>query len=279
MKTIVVPTDFSKEADYALQVALAIARKTGAQIELEHVIQTAFEVEYTTATNLPKEVKTNIEFKAAQAQKKMQKKIQRLQPDQIQIHTEARIGNLWDNISQIIANQEVDLIVMGTSGASGWEKIISNSNTARVVRYAKCMVLTVGKKVPSFDIKNLVLAVDFKRVPTDFINKLNKLQAVFGFTIHLLYVNAPLNFTPTLTIEKRMDKFLKDHPLTHVTPAIFCEYSQEDGIINYAQKVNADVIAMLTHGRKGIMHFLDGSVTESVVNQAPMPVLTYHLSS
>jgi nucleotide-binding universal stress UspA family protein len=279
MKTILVPTDFSREADHALQVATAIARKTGAEIVLEHIIQTAFEAEYTTATNLPKAAKENIEFKTLQAQKKLHKKIKPLQAGQVRISTEARVGNLSDELPQIIASHKVDLIVMGTSGASGWEALIGNSNTAKVVRYARCMVLTVGKKITGFDIKNLVLAVDFKQVPADFISKLREWQALFGFTIHLLYVNAPLNFTTTLTIEKRMNKFLKDHPLASVTPAIFCDYSQQDGIINYAQKVNADVIAMLTHGRNGIMRLLDGSVTENVVNQSQIPVLTYHLSS
>jgi nucleotide-binding universal stress UspA family protein len=279
MKTILVPTDFSREADHALQVATAIARKTGAEIVLEHIIQTAFEAEYTTATNLPKAAKENIEFKTLQAQKKLHKKIKPLQAGQVRISTEARVGNLSDELPQIIASHKVDLIVMGTSGASGWEALIGNSNTAKVVRYARCMVLTVGKKITGFDIKNLVLAVDFKQIPADFISKLREWQALFGFTIHLLYVNAPLNFTTTLTIEKRMNKFLKDHPLASVTPAIFCDYSQQDGIINYAQKVNADVIAMLTHGRNGIMRLLDGSVTENVVNQSQIPVLTYHLSS
>lgn len=279
MKTILVPIDFSRQADHALKVAAAIARKTGAEIKVEHIIQTAFEQPYTTSKHLPEEVKERLESAAGQALKKLQKKIQPLQDSQLGIKAEVKIGSVFEDVTRILAREKVDLIVMGTGGANGWKELTDNSNAAMVVRRAKCMVLTVRRNVPDFDIRNLVLAVDFQQVPRDFINKLNALQAVFGFTIHLLYVNAPLNYTTTPIIESRIEKFLKKYPISNCTPAIFCDHSQQEGIITYAERVGADAIAMLTHGRDGISHLLDGSVTERVVNHAQIPVLTYHLSS
>lgn len=65
-----------------------------------------------------------------------------------------------------------------------------------------------------------------------------------------------------------MDKFLSTHLLAPVTRAIFCDYLQEEGVLNLCPEGTADAIAMLTHGRNGIMCLPDGSVTESVVNRA-----------
>ncbi len=56
---------------------------------------------------------------------------------------------------------------------------------------------------------------------------------------------------------------------------VYNDSSEEAGILNFAQSVNADLIAMATHGRTGLAHLLAGSLAESVVNHTHKPVLTY----
>jgi nucleotide-binding universal stress UspA family protein len=189
------------------------------------------------------------------------------------------VGNVFKQVGQSIADEKVDLIVMGTKGASGLHEMLVGSNTEKVVRFAKCPVLSVPGNPESFDLKNVVLAVNFEENYTSFLSKLQEWQRIFGFTLHFLHVNTPLNFDTTANIDEKMTKFSKRHHLQNYTFTIINEYSYKEGIINFATKTRADMIVMLTHGRKGLSFFLDGSVTSSVVNHAQIPVMSYKITS
>jgi nucleotide-binding universal stress UspA family protein len=277
MKTILVPTDFSKEADYALKAAVVIAQKTGANIQLLHVLQTAFEKEYTTGKHLPADVRLQLDEAVQKVAKKLQNKINRLQDSQLNIKPVVKLGSIFEHVSTIIAHQQIDMIVMGTSGASGLMELLDGSNTERVVRFAKSLVLTIRKKTENFELKNVVLATDFNDTSAAFVNKLLALQTIFGFKLHILYINTPLNYQTTFDIEKKMQIFLKKYELHQVETHIIDDYSPQDGITKFAEKTGADVIAISTHGRSGLAHLLDGSIAEYIVNHAKTPVLTYHI--
>jgi len=93
----------------------------------------------------------------------------------------------------------------------------------------------------------------------------------------LVYVNTPGdNFLSTTDAFKRINKFL------HLAKAsleveIFNDYSIEQGIISFGESRNADLIGMPTHGRKGLTHFLMGSIGEDVANHSKIPVITFKI--
>lgn len=277
MKTILVPTNFSKESDYALKAAIEIARKTGAKIQLLHILQTAFEKEYNTGKHLPADIKSQLEEAVQKVEKKLQNKINRLHESQITLEPVVKLGSIFEHISTIIAHQENDMIVMGTGGASGMMELLDGSNTERVVRLAKSLVLTIRKKPENFKLNNVVLATNFKETSAPFVGKLLRLQAIFGFKIQVLYINTPLNYQTTFDIEKKMQIFLEKYGLQQAETHIIDDYSPQDGIAKFAEKTGADIIAISTHGRSGLAHLLDGSIAEYIVNHAKTPVLTYHI--
>jgi nucleotide-binding universal stress UspA family protein len=276
MKTILVPTDFSKEASYSLEAASVIARQTGASIQLLHVIQTAYDREYNTGAAIPLEMKEKIELAKQEVYKKLEHMIKPFQESGVSMEPYIKVGSVFQQVSDIIAKEKIDLIVMGTGGASGLLELLDGSNTERVVRYANCLVLTVANKIHNFKLQKAVLATNFKDIPHAFINKLNQLQESFSFELQILYVNTPLDYQTTFAIEKRLEAFLAKHDFKNYTTHIVDHYSVEDGITAFAKKTGADIIAMATHGRTGLSHLLDGSVTENVVNHAHTPVLTFH---
>jgi nucleotide-binding universal stress UspA family protein len=276
MKTILVPTDFSKEASHALEAAAVIARQTGATIQVLHVLQTAYEREYNSGAAIPQEMKEKLEQAKEEVNKKLENSINPFREKGIHMEPYIKIGSVFQQVSDIIAKEKIDLIVMGTSGASGLLEMLDGSNTERVVRYASCLVLTVARKIHGFKLQKAVLATNFKDITHTFVEKLNHLQESFGFELQILYVNTPLDYQTTFAIEKRLDTFLAKHDFKNYTTHIVDHYSVEDGITAFARKTGADIIAMATHGRTGLSHLLDGSVTENVVNNCPTPVLTFH---
>jgi nucleotide-binding universal stress UspA family protein len=156
--------------------------------------------------------------------------------------------------------------------------VLVGSNAEKVVRFASCPVLTVHENAGKFTLKNVALAVNFEDTRASFMNKLKELQQLFGFTLHIVHINTPLNFTTTYAIEEKMHKLSKKYELKNYTFTIINDYSNEEGIIRFADKTNADMIVMLTHGRKGLSYFLDGSTTSQVVNHARKPIMSFKIN-
>jgi K+-sensing histidine kinase KdpD len=168
---------------------------------------------------------------------------------------------------------------MGTKGASGLQEFLVGSNTEKVVRQATCPVLSVRNVPPDFDMKEIVFASNFENDQLPAISQLKKIQELFGANIHMVYINVPNNFSNSRTIRMRMKEFVQKYQLTHYNFSIYDDNSEEEGIIHFAEEINADVIAVATHGRTGLSHLLSGSIAEDIVNHANRPVLTFNLKA
>jgi len=93
----------------------------------------------------------------------------------------------------------------------------------------------------------------------------------------IVKINTPASFTTTRHDMKQMREFVEKYSIENYTIDIYNYKNEEDGIICYAEDVEADMIALGTHQRKGIGHFLAGSIAEDVVNHAKVPVWTAHI--
>ncbi len=88
-------------------------------------------------------------------------------------------------------------------------------------------------------------------------------------------INTPGNFQRDAVVKKYMQDFAKRLQLKNYTVNVFNDLTEEEGIIYFADSINADMIAMATHGRTGFAHVLAGSIAEDVVNHSKRPVLTF----
>ncbi|MBY0486089.1 MAG: universal stress protein, partial [Flavobacteriaceae bacterium] len=99
----------------------------------------------------------------------------------------------------------------------------------------------------------------------------------FDSTLHLVTVNTPNNFKSTAAAKEIMDSFLKGFDVKKVETHIYNDTNVEKGILNFANSLDADLIGMSTHGRKGLSHFFNGSISEDLVNHATRPVVTFKI--
>jgi nucleotide-binding universal stress UspA family protein len=279
MKTILVPTDFSKHAKYATEVAMNIAKRANAKLLLLHIVELpssdSINVEGETSYSDSWEDKL---FKLKLIEKgKRELAMAACEAEDAGVATtqELRLGNPFHGIRTIITDHKVDLVVMGTEGHSKLEEMLIGSNTEKVVRYAKCPVLTVHEKPKGDVFKNIVYATSMDEDENGFVQIILNAQDIYNATIHIVRVNTPDNFHSDKVVKKLMGDFAKKVQLKNYTMNSFNDYSEEQGIINFADSINADMIAMSTHGRKGIAHVLAGSIAEDVANHAKRPVLTY----
>jgi nucleotide-binding universal stress UspA family protein len=279
MKKILVPTDFSKPAVLASEVAVDIAKKAGAEITLLHVVEevsgSSINIEGEASYEGNWEDKIYTMKLIEKAKKQMAKFATDPKFSDVKVRQELRIGSPYHGMNAIIAERKVDLVVMGTSGRSDLEQMIIGSNTEKVVRHAHCPVLTVHNKPANKEFKNIVYATSMSKEEEVFSKIVRRTQQLYDSTIHLVRINTPGNFQRDAIAKKYMNDFAKKLQLKNFTINVYNDITEEEGIIYFADSIDADLIAMATHGRTGFAHVLAGSIAEDVVSHARRPVLTF----
>lgn len=280
MKKILVPIDFSKPSQIAVEVARNIAKKSGAELMLLHVIEEAtggsFNVEGQMSLEGDMEEKMFTLALIKKARKQMETLLNSSLVAGVTVRSALRIGTPFHGMRTIITENKVDLVVMGTAGQTKVEEMIIGTNTEKVVRHAKCPVLTVHKKPVKTEFKNIVYATALSKDEEPFAAVVKQMQGLYEDSIvHLVRINTPGNFQRDVVVKKYMHDFAKKQMLKKYTINIFNDLSEEEGIIYFADSINADLIAMATHGRTGFAHVLAGSIAEDVVSHSKRPVLTY----
>jgi len=281
MRIILVPTDFSPEADRAVKIASAIAHQTGAAIQLLHVIQSVYMYEYTEGpASLPDNAQHRLAYQIGKAEEKVLALAQEIQSQGIKVEYDVQVGSTARHISGIIAgNDQVELIVMGTKGDAGLQGLVTGLNAETLVQQAACPVLSVYGTAGDFRLRTVVLATDFSDNTAPLLSRIKEWQEVFGFCLHIVYINTPLMYNTTSRIEDRLPQFVQKYNLQACQTVIMDEYSHQEVIRQYAERVQADMIAVIRHGRSGMAYLLDGSMGGEVVNPALTPVLTYNRSA
>jgi nucleotide-binding universal stress UspA family protein len=174
-------------------------------------------------------------------------------------------------IRQFADDKKPDLLVMGTHGAKGLKEFFVGSNTEKMVRFANVPVFAVRKSVSMSSIKNILYPTALQLNQRDFMKKLKELQQFFGAKLHVLHVNTPSRFVS----DEELEEFAKHYKLTNFTLNLRSNRFEEDGILAFAKGKKMDLIAMNTHGRRGISHLVSGSIAEDVVNHITCPTWTY----
>lgn len=279
MKKILVPTDFSLQALHAWKFAQELARLTSATIQVLHVVE--FPVGSAmdpVGLSLPTHLDADLlNLLKENASKRMNKFIKDAAPD-VQVEAHIDVGNPYITINETLSKHDISLVVMGTKGASGLKEFFIGSNAERVVRMARCPVITLHDALSVKDIKKIVFATNFEDPSSQLIDKLTQLQNIFDATLHLVRVNTPNNFERDRIALKLLEQTAVKYGLKNFTVNIYNDLYEDQGILAFAQDINADMIALGTHGRTGINHLISGSIAEDVVNHAIHPIWTYHIA-
>jgi nucleotide-binding universal stress UspA family protein len=139
VKKILCPTDFSAASKRALELALPIAEKFGAEVYLVHVVPVipAVAASPTSHFDVP-EYQSLLRSDAEKQMADVAKSVGAVKTHQI-----LKNGSAADGILKAAEENGADLIVIATAGATGWEHVVFGSVAEKVVRRARCPVLTI----------------------------------------------------------------------------------------------------------------------------------------
>ena len=277
MKSILVPVDFSIQAQYAAQVAASIAKQTNSKLFLLHMLELPSGVIDPTSFGMTNNAPTALLFlKRAHEKFEEFKKLPFLEG--LEVEDSVNFHKAYEGILEESQKQQVDLIVMGSQGASGLEEILIGSNTEKVVRNSEIPVLVVKNDIKDFKIKNIVFASNFNVENRSAFQRILDFTLLFNAELHLLKINTINNFETTKVSYCFTRIFIDGFDLgDDFTLNIYNDISVESGVLNFAKLIDADVIVLNTHGRKGLAYLFNGSIGEDLTNHANLPVVTFKL--
>lgn len=251
---ILVPTDFTPIGESATHYAEALAKELQAEVQLLHIV--------SSDKDLPN-AKVAIDNAAAAIQTK-----------QIDAKGIIEKGSIYEDIGRVAKETEAKLIVMGTHGDKGLQKIFG-SKALKVITNSDVPFLIVQRKpMNPQGFKNIVVPLSLEQEVKQTLYYTTDLAKVYGSKIHILYVNEKDEFFKA-KIERNIPAakdILDEKGFEYEFVGIEKKnFSKE--LLQYAQDVNADLIAFINN-HENFATYLGGSFEQSMIaNDAEIPVL------
>jgi nucleotide-binding universal stress UspA family protein len=272
---IVVPVDFGDQAQIALEQAIRLAQVIGGDITLLYVIETGGLLgrfaNPMQDEGLKKEINTKMEELIATIDKK----------DGVKVDSVVAHGSVYDKVAEVAEMLNARFIVMGTNGGKGkLRRRFIGSNALRVVRESKVPVITIKGKHHRPGCKNIVLPLDLTKETREKVAKAIEFAKLYGSDIRI----ASVLFTTDEFIVNRLTRQLSQvksfvekagvRCTAEIIKGIKGEESLGQIIIDYANKVEGDLIMIMTQQEQDITELFIGSAAQDIINRSDVPVLS-----
>lgn len=274
MKHILVPTDFSEFSLNALKVAAEFARKSNAEVHILHVVN----IPSHEVGIMPFQNQQNVAeglFILKHIKKKFAELLAKDFLKGLTIHEVVKFDDIYKAVQDYSKDLNVGLIVMGTHGTSGFvNKFFIGSNTDKMVRRSNIPVLAVKDEVKTAEFKNIVFAADFDLGVHAAFHKIRDIVTSLGAKLHLVRIITRDDFYFSKPMLEIMEEFAKVQNLENYACHIYNSENVQEGINEFSKQINADLISTATHGRRGLARLFNGSITEDLIENTSLPVLT-----
>ncbi len=272
MYKVLVPTDRSKNANHALDYALNLL---GGQ-EVEFILFQSYDVPVYTA-DMPMPLDT---LGHEELQRILEKDADSLRKthatSSFSFSTRVEIGSLSFNVNALLEELSIDLVVMGTKGASGWEGVIIGSNTADVIQAASCAVLAVPHGAEITVPKTILFASDNKGLSSnDVVAPMIRLAKLYKAHIHLMNV---LDEGKLTTVDEAVAGLRLDNMLEGIDHTFHFEYGKDkaQAIETYLNTHDIDLLAVVPRRNNFFDAIFHKSVTRKLALHSMVPLLAMH---
>ena len=271
---ILVPSDFSECADFALEVALKICKSENAHLHIYHSSDLPKNLE---ELDLDENVRDQISGQVTlNAKEKLEVRERLILEEGIECTIHYEQGEFIDGIKEVLDKVDIDLIVMGSYGKSGRREWLMGTNTQKVVRKYHKNVLVV-KDAPDENIFRKVVFVsglfdDDKAVFEKFLEFIKPYQVD---EVHILAINLLGWFNqPSILMKELLEDFKSIASDYNCKTHFYSDYSVEAGIRHFVEEHDVSMIGISNKTRHPIKRIFLGSNVEMVVNNSKVPVLS-----
>ena len=259
MKTkLLVPTDFTNEAHSAIQHAVKLGVIVQAEVILLNVVKDKSDI--PAATSKLKE------------EENWAKKVN----DQIEVRSIVRVGNIFDDIGDAASELGVSLIIMGTHGASGWQKITGSYALKVITNSSVPFIVVQDQLMNDTGYDSIVVPLDLNNETKQKLEMVASIAHYFDSEVHLITPNESDEFLSNKLKANRIwaAKYLKGKNVKFTTQIVGDGDNLLEGVFKLSKKVEADLIAIMNLQKNSLMGVLGSSYQQEIIaNKAKVPVL------
>lgn len=276
MKTILVPTDFSKNALQALNYAIALAKIEKATI----ILVNAWQIVYPAS-----DIEISKEFTKKQLKEAHLSAFAQLKALSLKVKASHVPCNFFDKqgtlikvILDLIEKHDIDLIVMGTKGARGLKELFLGTNTVQIMQKVNCPIIIVPKGSTFKGLKRIVYATNYQKSDIIALSQVVALARVLNAEITLLHV-ADEHYSPeeaesilNLFAEKVRNKLHYEHITYHILHGNDAKKQLDE----YVTRKRADLVVISAPERKLLDHWFSRNIVKIMAYHTKMPLMVFH---
>lgn len=272
---ILIPIDFSDQALIALDQSYNLARFYSAELTLLYVIDEGSAMHRIFQKPVDEDaLKKQIEDKLTELGTAISEK------HAVKVNSLIAKGHIYDKILEVADMINAKMIIMGTNGTVGLKKRFIGSNALRVVKEANCPVVTIKGKHPREGCKNIVLPIDLTKDSREKVNNAIELGKLYGATIRVVSVLFTLDEFVVNRLTRQMEQaknFIKKAGVKCTAEMIKTIKGHETlahAVVDYANKVDADLIMIMTQQEGETTPLFIGSTAQGIINNSEVPVMS-----
>lgn len=277
---ILLPTDFQQPARRAFNYGLVLARLLGLHLELLHVIKTPSDGPgLRPDTRYARALRTSALLELG--------RLARLAKEAgVQTEPLLDFGVPDECILRHMEQKPVNILVMGTEGRTGWDRLRLGSTAHTLARRANCPVLAVHggvagdvvRHTASVRFARMLLATDFSACADEALHAVSRLAALAGAGVRVLHVHSTEDAKPHM--QQKVDRVIQALRDRGIEADGTCRPGNPvEAILEEASRWEAGLVAVGTQGRRGLSRLLLGSVAEGILRRAGCPVLVVRFAA
>ncbi len=275
MKKILFPTDFSEVADNAFIHALEFAKAVNAEILLLHT----FELPFIDNQFAPENYYTIFDSLQLAHLDAFKDEIPRLRElakqhnlEDVKLSHKLVDGDLVYSIKQTVTDENIDFVIMGTAGSSGWETFLIGTNTNAVLSGVSVPVMSVPLEAEYAKIQNIGFTTRFREKDKVSLREVISIAKKTNATVKCLYAKTSSSDVSEATINQWKTEFANEPVQFSIVPTD----NVKETILDFVSNKNIDILTMITHKRGFFADLFSSSLTQKLSSSVPVPILAMH---
>lgn len=267
MKQIIVPLDFSAESKNGLELAIMIASKTKANIQMVYVLKSSSDFSHSSKEEEQRFAKAKF--------KELQAKYEHKLPSGVKLSYIVKRGKIYDKIVEQVESFDDSVIVISTHGASGFEEFFIGSNALKVITASERPVIAIRHGIFPKTFRKILMPIDFTQDTRQKVPYTTELARVFNSQVHILAVSTVKDKELQQRIKSYANQaaeYLRENGIETVTASRHGE-NIPDVVVDYTKTEKIDLISIMTDQGSSITNFIIGNNAQQLISKSPVPIL------
>jgi len=282
MKTILFPTDFSENAKHAIRYGYYLSRQIKADIVLCNAVIIPAEAPQAGLVVWPMEESDTLLKDSTAELVKLKSFIEKSRNKsgfQPAIRFTNQSGILTDVVNQIIADEKIDLVIIGTHGSSGLTTLLLGNHSRSMIDGVNSPLLLIPPAAKLSPVKKIAFATDFKNPEEDIksIAALADLAKPLNAEILLTHIYENADKSPEF--EQWIKQFVRELPakidFSKIKYTMYKSNGAQSGLEWLCDNGDIDILAMMHRSHTFIDSLFRGSQTQKIAGQIPIPLLVF----